>query len=208
MEVKRRSTPGIVRFTRLVKDWVAHLPSVEEARPTHCPSCQAASRPAGGRRVLHGHGTRSRQVRGPLEPQGEPRLEVLQVRRYQCQACGATCTVEPWELVTRRLYTLGAIVWALALWGLVGLPLARVRALVNPFKRVGDGSAPSWRTPSQWVAAVREGRLLVRVRPWPPEYSPRQAAAHIASCVAGWGPHIGPSLPLPVQAFFAAPYAA
>ena len=155
MEETKRSTPGIVRFTRLVKDWVAHLPSVEEARPTHCPWCHAASRPVGGRRVLHGHGTRARQVRGPREPGGEPVVEELQVRRYQCQACGATCTVAPLELVTRRLYSLGAIVWALALWGLMGLSSARVRALVNPFKHAGAGSAPTWYTLVRWVQAVQ-----------------------------------------------------
>lgn len=209
MEETKRSTPGIVRLLWSVKSWKQVLPSVEAARPPYCPWCQAASRPVGGRLLLHGHGARARQVRGPQEPEGEPRVEELQVRRYRCQACRATCTVAPWELVTRRLYSLGAIVWALALWGLVGLSSARVRALVNPFRHVGAGSAPTWYTLVRWVRAVQERRLLVRVRPWPLERSPRQGAAHIASCVVGWGPPpIDPSQPLAVQAFFAAPYAA
>ncbi len=158
--------------------------------------------------VLHGHGKRSRQVLGPEEPGGKPRQVEVQVRRYRCQACGATCTVAPWEVWTRRLYSLAAIAWALALWGVVGLGLAAVRGRVSPWVHVGATSARRWRTPLAWVEAVEARRLLLRVRPWPAGWKARRAAAHVASTVAGHAPPSAPSPPLAVQAFRGAVHAA
>lgn len=158
--------------------------------------------------VLHGHGKRSRQVLGPQEPGGTPRQVEVQVRRYRCQACGATCTVAPWEVWTRRLYSLAAIAWALALWGVVGLGLAAVRGRVSPWVHVGATSARRWRTPLAWVEAVAARRLLLRVRPWPAGWQARRAAAHVASTVAGHAPPSAPSPPLAVQAFRGAVHAA
>ena len=158
--------------------------------------------------VLHGHGKRSRQVLGPQEPGGTPKQVEVQVRRYHCQACGATCTVAPWEVWTRRLYSLAAIAWALALWGVVGLGLAAVRGRVSPWVHVGATSARRWRTPLEWVEAVRARRLLGRVRPWPAGWKARRAAAHVASTVAGHAPPSAPSPPLAVQAFGGAVHAA
>ncbi len=130
------------------------------------------------------------------------------VRRYRCQECGATCTVAPWEVWTRRLYSLAAIVWALALWGVVGLGLAAVRERVSPWVHVGATSARRWRTPLAWVEAVEGRRLLLRVRPWPAGWEARRAAAHVASAVAGHAPPSAPSPPLVVQAFRGAVHAA
>jgi hypothetical protein len=116
--------------------------------------------------------------------------------------------VAPWEVWTRRLYSLAAIAWALALWGVVGLGLAAVRGRVSPWVHVGATSARRWRTPLAWVEAVQARRLFGRVRPWPAGWKARRAAAHVASAVAGHAPPSAPSPPLAVQTFRGAVHAA
>ena len=109
--------------------------------------------PAGGSRPgAAGHGTHSRRVRGPARPGQQAQVRVVQVRRYRCQACGGTCTVAPWELTWRRLYSVAAMALALGLWGLVGLGLGAVRRLVNPWVHTGASEAGRWRTPLRVVA--------------------------------------------------------
>jgi hypothetical protein len=182
-----------------VERWAKAL--LEDVRPGRCPRCGAASRPVGLPVVLHGHGQRSRQVRGPAQPQGPALLRVVQVRRYRCQACGGTCTVAPWEVVARRLYSVAAVAWALALWGLAGLGLGAVRKQVSPWAVVGAIATGRWLTVQAWVQAVRQGRLLGQVRPWPAQWSARQAAAHVASVVSGYAPPSSQAPPLTVQSF-------
>ena len=75
--------------------------------------------PVGAPLVLHGHGTREREIRGPVAP-GQPPVSVLvTVRRYQCQPCRVVLTVVPRSMLARRRYSAAAIAFALALWGLV-----------------------------------------------------------------------------------------
>jgi hypothetical protein len=203
-------TPGRQRLVRSqvgVDRWAQALPSVEAARPGQCPGCGASSRPVGEGRVLQGHGTRSRQVRGPVQPGEQALVRVVQVRRYRCQACGGTCTVVPWEVTWRRLYSVASVAWALGLWGLMGMGLAAVRRLVNPWVHTGPSEVGRWRTPLRWLRAVHRGQLLRQVHalhPWPPHGCPRQAAAHVASVVAGYAPPSAPSPPLCVLAFMGA----
>jgi hypothetical protein len=64
-----------------LKRWLARRPTAEEARPAQCPCCGVASRPVGQALTLHGHGKRERQVRGPLELGGAPKLVTLLLRR-------------------------------------------------------------------------------------------------------------------------------
>lgn len=209
-----KKTPGrqqLVRSKVGVDRWVQAPPSVEAARPGQCPGCGAASRPVGAGLVLQGHGTRSRQVRGPARPGQQAQVRVVQVRRYLCQACGGTCTVAPWELTWRRLYSVAAMALALGLWGLVGLGLGAVRRLVNPWVHTGASEAGRWRTPLRWLRAVHQGQLLTQVhamRLWPAHWRPRKAAAHVASVVAGYAPPAAASPPLHVQAFMGAARAA
>lgn len=208
MEHPNRRSADLVRSAMGLESWMKALPSTETVRPGRCPRCGAASRPVGQPLVLHGHGQRSRQVRGPARPHGPALLQVVQVRRYLCRACGATCTVAPWELVARRLYSVAAVAWALALWGLAGLGRGAVRQQVSPWAYMGGSTVGRWRTLQAWVQAVQQGRMLSRVRPWPAQWSPRRAAAHVASAVAA---HSLPSCqapPLPVQAFWGAMRAA
>lgn len=72
---------------------------------------------------LHGQGVRQRQVLGPLERGEAAEVRLVSVRRFRCIACGATCTVCPREVLTRRLYAVPAIALALALFGLLSRPM-------------------------------------------------------------------------------------
>jgi hypothetical protein len=176
--------------------------SVEVVRPSHCPRCGVASRTLGAGVVLHGHGVRERQLWGPLEPDGTPRLTLVEVRRYLCTACGATVTVGPSEALAGRLYTASAIALALALYGLQRLAAAAVRALVSPLRVVGASSTARWPTLKRWCRVVGTPGLFSRVRRV--EGTARRVAAEAAASLAA---HAVPSPeppPLHVQAFLGA----
>lgn len=137
--------------------------------------------------VLHGHGLRSRQVRGPATASGAPELRVTWVRRYLCTRCGATPTVTPAEVMTKRLFSAPAIALALALFGMSALSLAEVRARISPWASVGATAAASWVTLRRWVSSVRAGRLFA-VRPMPLDWTARQVAARATTTVAARAP--------------------
>ena len=141
-------------------------------------------------------------MRGPLDVDGGPALVELRVRRYRCRACGATQTVVPAEVVGRRLYSLAAIAWALALWGLEKLTARAVRARVSPWRHLGPGSAGRWDALCRWARGARQGTLLSCVRPAPAGWTLRQAAARAATSVAAHAlPGTGPPCALAAQAF-------
>lgn len=146
--------------------------------------------------MIHGHGIRSRQVRGPLEPGGEPQLLALQLRRYLCVACGAVLTVAPAAVLPRRLFTAGAIALALALWSVAGVPSPAVRDRISPHKAIGHASARTWLTLRHWTRSAR--CLFGAVRPWPDSWPPRKAAERIATTLASLCPEAGK---LPARAF-------
>jgi hypothetical protein len=95
-----------------------------------------------------------------------------------------TQTVTPAEVVTRRLYSLAALVWALALWGLETLRPAAVRARVSPWRVVGPGSVERWDALRRWAASAKRGTLLACLRAAPAEWTLRAAAARAATTVA------------------------
>lgn len=197
----------MVRSRVAVKSWTAREPLADEVRPASCPSCEAASRPIGGKLVLVGHGHRGRQLQGPREASGEPALELLRLQRFLCESCRVTCTVGPRELVTRRLFSLPAIVWALALFGLQREPAAAVRRRVSPWKVVGPCAAAGWCTLRRWIRAVRAGRLLGCVRGVPAAFTARQSAERAATTVAAHAPASPEPPPLSAQAFLGAAHA-
>jgi hypothetical protein len=188
MRGKTRSTRGVVRSEVDVKSWMEKEPTAAQVRPSRCPCCGAASCPTGGPVVLHGHGRRARQLRGPAVPDGAPITRCFFVRRYCCQRCGATPTVVPLETLTRRLFSVCAIALALALFGLAQLPLRLVRERVSPWGTVGTTAASTWCTVPRWTAAVREGRLFPVVRRAPGHWNHRQAAARAATTLAALAP--------------------
>lgn len=195
---------GVVRAGVGVKSWSREMPSAAAVRPASCAACGAASRPVGGQLGLHGHGTRARQVRGPLDVDAPPALVELRVRRYRCRGCGATQTVVPAQVLVRRLYSLAAIALALALWGLEALSARAVRARVSPWRVVGPGAPERWDALRRWAQGARRGALLSCIRPAPGDWTPRAAAARAATSVAAWAlPGTGPPS-LTAQAFHGA----
>lgn len=176
-----QSQAKIVQSQLDIKRWLQQTPSAEAVRPGCCPACQAPSRPPGRPLGLWGHGLRSRQLRGPLEPNGPPQLVEVQLRRYLCRSCKATVTVGPRGVLPRRLYTAGVIAWALCLYGLLGWNAFSIRERLCPWKVMGEATLGGWATLPRWIAAVREARLFPGVRPSPAEFSPRQVAQRAAA---------------------------
>jgi hypothetical protein len=190
-----RSEKRLIRIEADFKSWLASPPSVEQARPGRCPCCGIASR-ATGKLMLHGHGVRGRQLRGPLELDAEPQLLEVVLRRYLCVACGAVLTVAPAAVLAGRLFTAGAIALALAFWAVAREPSPAVRGRVSPHRVVGPTSARTWLTLRRWCRDARE--LFGSVRPWPDSWPPRKVAERVATTLASLGPAAGP---LPARAF-------
>jgi hypothetical protein len=173
-------------------------PSVDEARPGACVVCGAASRPTGGKLVLHGHGLRDRQVRGPTDADTVPTWVVIACRRYTCTACDATMTVVPRGIAPRRHYGHAAIAMALALWAIVDAPVADIRRRVCAWRHSHE--APStWPTLRRWahaahaaigdaslaleVAAARAAQIAIGRAPPDARHAPRWAQAFAGGCV-------------------------
>jgi len=183
-----RSPEKIYRSALDVKGWNARMPSVSSVRPGRCCGCGAASRPAGGNLVVHGDGTRERQLRGPETAAGPAVLTTVLARRYECQSCGACMLVVPREVLPRRLYTACAIALALALWALFGGTEAAVRARVSPLTVVGAAAWCRWVTLRRWAADAAKRRLFAMSRRSPTEFTLRQHAERTAAGLAGLAP--------------------
>jgi len=150
LEKNPRATPHFAHFDLDVNTWRLLLPNVSAARPSCCPACNTPAT-IDGRVILHGHGLRTRALRGPLEPGGAPsEIEVL-VRRYQCQRCKAVTTVGPRGLTSRR-YLAMAIVLALWLWSACAWLDASVRGRVCPVPASAYAARPErWTTLRRWA---------------------------------------------------------
>ena len=205
---RNRSGTSVVQSAIELKSWLERPPSVDQARPASCPACQAASRPVGGSLQLQGHGTRERQVRGPLSPDEAATTVVVTVRRYRCVRCGAVLVVVPREVCAGRLYSVAAISFALALWGLVQASAAEVRRRVSPAAIVGHAAATGWATLRRWARAVVRGKLFPAAPLPDPGARLRRVAAHAAAAVAASAEPTTRSLPLEQRAFFGAAHAA
>lgn len=135
---------------------------------------------------MQGHGVRERQLLGPGDVGAVPELRVIQVRRYRCVLCGAATSVGPAELLTRRLYSAGAIAYALALFAIARLSPRAVRGCVSPFLIVGATSASRWRTLLRWCFAAGAGQLFRSMR-WPPEsWTHRRTAERAVMTLASY----------------------
>lgn len=187
-----------------VKAWRAALPSVDGVRPPHCPNCGCASRIAGERLALHGHGVRSRQQRGPHAPGERPEITDVSLRRYRCTRCSAVCAVGPGDVVPRYLYSGPAIAWALGLFGLLNMTVCRVRRLVAPWQRVGASAHGRWTTLRRWLRAIAHGQLF-RNPALGDTPGARQLAARLASVIAAQAPPEHGLRPRHDRAFFGAP---
>lgn len=174
------------------------MPSTTEVRPPRCVGCGAASRPPGASLVVHGDGTRERQVRGPPSATALPELGTVRVRRFECQQCGVCMVVVPRELLPRRLYTASAIGLALALWSLVGTTEAATRTRVSPFAIVGAAATARWMTLRRWASDAGAGRLFATSRAPPSGFFRRQHAERAAAALVALAPA---GLPLEQAAF-------
>lgn len=187
-----------------VNAWKSEIPSVEDARPACCPRCGTASRPIGGSLGLIGHGMRTRQVRGPLEPGGEPTILEVDVRRYQCSACKAVITVLPRGLVPRRHFSSAAIGQALLRYGQMQQSQREVRQHTSPWRVVGDAAVTGWITLRRWIAALASGKLFAQVCAAPATFTARQWAERAAWTLAAQAPAGMAHLPLMEQVFVGA----
>jgi len=161
---------------------------VEAVRPSQCPACGAAGRPAGAGVGIQGHGLRERQQRGPVEAGGPATMVIVMVRRYLCR-CGATLTVTPAETRHGRLYTASAIGAALALFGVKRLPARTVRAAISPWRVVGVAASTGWVTLRRWISAVRARVLFTGAVPsTPADFTARQVAERAAMALAAHAP--------------------
>lgn len=207
MQIRRRSGQGIVHSEVDVKKWAERLPSAQAVRPRCCSGCGAASCPYGQLIVLVGHGTRERQVRGPLWPGMKPGVLVVRVRRYRCRRCAAVTTVLPRGLVARRYYSGGAIALGLLLLGVRGEPMRQVRRAVCAWQ-VSFESPGQWNTVSKWLQAISEKRLYPQVRTWPPTFGLRQKAERVATTLLSYAPSSRGPMGLEEQVFVGAGLAA
>jgi len=172
---------------------------VGDVRPSRCPACGNAARPAGGSLGLHGHGLRRRQLRGALEPKGESAVHEVRVRRYRCTACGATATVAPAAVLTKRMYLASTMALAFVLLGVRRLAQRTVRAQLSAWKTHGEGSSARWDALLGWLAAMRARRLFPEVRAVPDDWPSWRVAERAATTLAALGP---PGLtPLEAAAF-------
>ena len=150
---------------------------MDEARPAHCVACKVASRVVGEHLAVHGHGTVERQIRGPPTIDGKPTTDVIDVRRFECQRCGAVMTVVPRDVLHGVLYAASAIGLALFLYGVEGLSARAIRARVSVFPAL-DASTPGWPTLRRWIARAES---LWRLERAPlPSASTRQRAERAA----------------------------
>lgn len=205
---KNRSYASVVQSPINIKRWLQRTPTVEEARPPHCPVCRAPSHPVGGAVHLHGHGLRERQVCGPGSPAEPAALVTVVARRYRCVPCGAVLLVVPSEVRGRRTYSASAIGFALALWGLVQAAATHVRRRVCPAKFVGTAAVTGWATLRRWARAIEQRRLFPSVPLPGPGATLREVAASAATALAARADPTTRMLPMEHRAFLGAAHAA
>lgn len=158
-------------------------PSVDEARPSCCVACRAAAYD-GRRIVLHGHGVRERQQRGPPGASDPPECGASWARRYLCTACKATMTVLAATARSLKHFSGVAIALALALWGQCDLSARQVRKRVNDWKP--GPSARGWLSLRRWALEAAGGRLFLRLGLSPGAGTPREQAGRAAQALIGW----------------------
>lgn len=181
--VRGRSDVRIVRSSIDVKQWLHRgPPSVDVARPAHCPGCGTASRPLGDGLVLHGHGLRPRTV--IVRSQGRSILQEIQARRYVCRACDAVALVMPADVARRCLYTLSVIAAALAAWSCADMPACSVRSAFSAFPVVG-AAVTGWASLVRWSRAAN--RLWAQLGATIGG-SPRSVAGRVAARLCAFAP--------------------
>lgn len=197
MKTTQRSDIRIIQSAIDVKFWAEAPPSCSAVRPASCPGCGAASREPGRALAIVGHGIRSREVEGPVEPGEAPASTTVVARRYRCRACRAVLVVVPLGVGRALRYTLDAIGYALALWGYARATAERTRRAVSTAKARSISAPEKWSSLRRWAAeSVRIFGFSV------PRSSGmlRERAARLASWLASQAPL--PRGAVPEDAFF------
>ena len=134
-------------------------------RPAQCPVCRCASRPAGQRLAVVGHGLRSLDMLGPATSDGAGEEIEVVGRRYRCRGCSAVCLVTPGGVRAGRRYLWPSVTLALALWSVRELSELAVRGRISPYAIVGP-SVTGWATLRRWARAygVGDGSLRDQAR--------------------------------------------
>lgn len=165
------------------------VPSVCDARPGTCLACGAAGAPVGKRMVIVGHGLRDREVVGPFDHEDAGgNVIVLRLRRYRCRACRAVLTVVPRGVLLGRRFSAFAIAWALALFGLLGLPVIAVRTRVTSWRAAPFTTNLAWASLLRWARAVHDGRLFPGLPRAAPPATLRRIAQRAAMALGGEAP--------------------
>ena len=149
-----------------------------------------------------GHGTRRRQLRGPLrygEAAGEAEVGL---RRFRCLSCRAVLNVGPPEALRYRLFSAVAIAWALALFGIVRESSSAVRQRISPWRVVGATAAGGWQTLRRWLLSAAKGQLLPGAGA--ATGPPRKVAARLGYALAANAPPTFVSRPVAEQAVIGA----
>ncbi len=137
---------------------------------------------------------------GPSWPGAPPQQRTILSRRYRCTACGCVMIVVPAEVAPHVRYSLSAILWALALWGLERLGAAEVRRRVSVNAISGFGEPRLWRSLRRWAQRHRQlwPSLVDKVRSTLRE----TAAAVVTALIARQSP--APAAPVAADAWLAA----
>lgn len=166
----------IYRSSVGVKAWQPAMPTVSAVRPARCGG---ASCPAGRNLVVHGDGTRERQVWGPEAAEAPPEdddgagtaLPMPALRHLHAgralRGPAAAAVHRPGDRVG-----VGAL-------GAARSDAARVRARVSPFVVIGPAAAGRWTTLRRWARETIGGRLFVE-RASPENFTLWMAAPNVS----------------------------
>jgi hypothetical protein len=156
--------------------------------------------------VVVGHGVRVRQMRGPVTTGGPPQEITYRVRRFRCRRCTAVLSVGPPEALRYRLFSLVAIVWAIALYGIERVSSRGVRRRISPWRIVGSAAELGWQSLRRWLHKAGSGELLPYAQPV--RGSPREIAARLSYVLVAKAPPHFAELSIAEQAVQGALHAA
>lgn len=135
---------------------------------------------------MHGQGLSARQARGVLALDGDAEVVVINVRKFECQRCGAVMTVVPSELLPRRQYTAPSIALALCLWLVEGCADSTVRARMCAWRITSTRGTRGWAQLYRWARSA--STLFVLPRPVVVECSLHETARAVLATLAALAP--------------------
>lgn len=129
----------------------------------------------------------------------EPGEVEIGVRRFRCLSCRAVVSVGPPEALRYRLFSVVAIAWALALFGIERRSSRAVRGRISPWRVIGATAAGSWQTLRRWLRSAAKGELF-RWFGWSaPVGRPREVATRLSYALTASAPPSFSDRSLPEQ---------